>query len=135
MGRKGPRAKTKTVMKSVSQWAKFGTMQNLKFQTLPHKNHPNMACNGGRIINILGEERLRFYRLSALCSNHYEGLRHQSRRQNIKEGGFDFVYIYTSSILATFVQLCSNFSWVEQNFNHTSSVRTLPETRLQKLQS
>ena len=33
MGRKRPRAKTKTVLKSVSKWAQFGTMQNLKFQT------------------------------------------------------------------------------------------------------
>ena len=40
MGREGPRAKTKTVLKSVSKWAQFGTMQNLKFQTLLNKNHP-----------------------------------------------------------------------------------------------
>ena len=33
MGRKGPRAKTKTVLKSVSKWQQFGSMQNLKFQT------------------------------------------------------------------------------------------------------
>ena len=33
MGRKGPRAKTKTVLKSVSKWEQFGSMQNLKFQT------------------------------------------------------------------------------------------------------
>ena len=42
MGRKGPRAKTKTVLKSVSQGAKFGTMQNLKFQTLHNKNPPTI---------------------------------------------------------------------------------------------
>ena len=41
MGRKGPRAKTKTVLKSVSKWAQFGSMQNLKFQTLPDKNPPS----------------------------------------------------------------------------------------------
>ena len=32
MGRKGPRAKTKSVLKSVNQGAKFGTKLNLKFQ-------------------------------------------------------------------------------------------------------
>ena len=46
MGRKGPRAKTKTVLKSVSKWAQFGSMQNLKFQTLPHKNHPIVVVIG-----------------------------------------------------------------------------------------
>ena len=40
MGRKGPRAKTKTVLKSVNKWEQFGSMQNLKFQTLLIKNHP-----------------------------------------------------------------------------------------------
>ena len=44
MGRKGPREKTKTVLKSVRQGAKFGTMQNLKFQTLHNKNPPNALC-------------------------------------------------------------------------------------------
>ena len=33
MGRKGPRAKTKTVLKTMSKWAQFDSMQNLKFQT------------------------------------------------------------------------------------------------------
>ena len=33
MGKKGPRAKTKTALKSVSKWAQFGSMQNLKFQS------------------------------------------------------------------------------------------------------
>ena len=42
MGRKGPKAKTKTVLKSVSKWEQFGSMQNLKFQTLPNKNHPSV---------------------------------------------------------------------------------------------
>ena len=41
MGRKGPRAKTKTVLKSVSKWEQFGGMQHLKFQTLPNKNPPS----------------------------------------------------------------------------------------------
>ena len=40
MGRKGPGAKTKTVLKSVSKWEQFGSMQNLKFQTLLNKNPP-----------------------------------------------------------------------------------------------
>ena len=40
-GRKGCRAKTKTVLKSVSKWAKFGSMQNLKFQSFLNKNPPN----------------------------------------------------------------------------------------------
>ena len=33
MGRKGRRAKTKTVLKTVNQVAKLGSMQNLIFQT------------------------------------------------------------------------------------------------------
>ena len=33
MGRKGPRAKTKTVLKSVSKWELFDSMPNLKCQT------------------------------------------------------------------------------------------------------
>ena len=41
MGRKGPRAKTKTVLKSVSKWEQFGSMPNFKFQTLFYKNPPN----------------------------------------------------------------------------------------------
>ena len=40
MGRKGPRAKTKTVLKSVSKWEQFGSMPNFKFQTLLNKNPP-----------------------------------------------------------------------------------------------
>ena len=38
----GPRAKTKTVLKSVSKWAQFGSMQNLKFKTFLNKNPPNI---------------------------------------------------------------------------------------------
>ena len=40
MGRKGPRAKTKIVLKSVKQWEQLGNMLNLKFQTFLNKNHP-----------------------------------------------------------------------------------------------
>ena len=49
MGRKGPRAITKTVLKSVSKWAQFGSMQNLKFQTLQNKNHPTHPPTFGPI--------------------------------------------------------------------------------------
>ena len=41
MGRKGPRAKTKIVLKSVSIVDQLGSMPNLKFQTFLNKNHPN----------------------------------------------------------------------------------------------
>ena len=41
MGRKGPRAKTKIVLKSVNQWEQLGNMHNLKFQTFLNKNHPS----------------------------------------------------------------------------------------------
>ena len=34
MGRKGPRAKTKTVLKSVSKMQQLGSMPNLRFSTL-----------------------------------------------------------------------------------------------------
>ena len=39
MERKGPRAKTKTILKSVSKLEQFDSMPNLKFQTLLNKNH------------------------------------------------------------------------------------------------
>ena len=42
MGRKGPRAKTKTVLKSVSKMQQLDSMPNLKFQTILNKNHPRM---------------------------------------------------------------------------------------------
>ena len=42
MGRKGPRAKTKIVLKSVKQWEQLGNMHNLKFQTFLNKNHPTV---------------------------------------------------------------------------------------------
>ena len=41
MGRKGPRAKTKTVLKPVKQWEKHGSMPNSEFLTFLNKNHPN----------------------------------------------------------------------------------------------
>ena len=40
MGRKGPRAKTKTVLKPVKQWGKKGSMPNSDFLTFLNKNHP-----------------------------------------------------------------------------------------------
>ena len=40
MGREGPRAKTKIVLKSVKQWEQLGNMHNWKFQTFLNKNHP-----------------------------------------------------------------------------------------------
>ena len=42
MGRKGPGAKTKIVLKSVSKMQQLGSMQNLKFQTFLNKNPPNI---------------------------------------------------------------------------------------------
>ena len=44
MGRKGPRAKTKTVLKTVSIVDQLGIMPNSKFQTFLNKNHPNVAA-------------------------------------------------------------------------------------------
>ena len=41
MGRKGPRAKTKIVLKSVSKVDQLGSMPNLKFQTFLNKNPPS----------------------------------------------------------------------------------------------
>ena len=38
MGRKGPKAKTKTVLKLVSKMQQLGSMQNFKFETLLNKN-------------------------------------------------------------------------------------------------
>ena len=40
MGRKGPRAKTKTVLKSVSKMQQLDSMPNFKCQTFLNKNHP-----------------------------------------------------------------------------------------------
>ena len=44
MGRKGPRAKTKTVLKTVSIVDQLGIMPNSKFQTFLNKNHPIVLC-------------------------------------------------------------------------------------------
>ena len=41
MGRKGPRAKTKIVLKSVSKVHKLGSRHNLKLQTFLSKNPPS----------------------------------------------------------------------------------------------
>ena len=43
MGRNGPRAKTKTVLKPVKQWEKLGSMPNLKFKTFLNKNPPTTS--------------------------------------------------------------------------------------------
>ena len=40
MGRKGPRAKTKTVLKPVKQWEKHGSMPKSKFLTFLKKESP-----------------------------------------------------------------------------------------------
>ena len=45
IGRNGPRAKTKTVMKPVKQWEKLGSMPNLKFKTFLNKNPPNISLS------------------------------------------------------------------------------------------
>ena len=42
IGRNGPRAKTKTVIKPVKQWEKLGSMPNLKFKTFLNKNPPTI---------------------------------------------------------------------------------------------
>ena len=42
MGRKGPRAKTKTVLKPVKQWEKHGSMPKSESLTFLNKNHPNV---------------------------------------------------------------------------------------------
>ena len=41
MGGKGPRAKTKIVLKSVSKVDQLGSLHNLKFQTCLNKNPPS----------------------------------------------------------------------------------------------
>ena len=40
MGRKRPRAKTKTVLKPVKQWDQHGNMQNWISKSFLNKNHP-----------------------------------------------------------------------------------------------
>ena len=44
MGRKGPRAKTKIVVKSMSKMQQLGSMPILNFQTFLNKNHPTKVC-------------------------------------------------------------------------------------------
>ena len=43
MGRKGPRAKTKTVLKPVKHWEKHGSMPKSEFLTFLNKNHPTIV--------------------------------------------------------------------------------------------
>ena len=40
MGRKGPKAKTKTVLKTVCKTTQLGSMQNLRNTNILNKNHP-----------------------------------------------------------------------------------------------
>ena len=52
-------AHLKTVLKSLSKWEQFGSMQNLKFQTLPNKNPPNViVVRAGRTSKLLESIRL-----------------------------------------------------------------------------
>ena len=57
MGRKGPRAKTKIVLKSVKQWEQLGNMHNLKFQTFLNKNHPNKHASSEVAVCAEGERQ------------------------------------------------------------------------------
>ena len=47
MGRRGPRAKTKIVLKSVGKVEQLGSIPNLKCQTSLNKNHPTQICSSG----------------------------------------------------------------------------------------
>ena len=67
MGRKGPRAKTKTVLKSVSKLQQFDGMPNLKFQTLLNKNPPNIR-NGCRNMGQKISEKNLFYKILFLAT-------------------------------------------------------------------
>ena len=58
MGRKSPKAKTKTVLKSVSKMQQLGSIQNLKFQTLSNKNHPNIHIHNKMIGTAVKPEQL-----------------------------------------------------------------------------
>ena len=42
MGREGPRAKTKIVLKSASKVDQLGSMHNLRFRTFLNKNPPHI---------------------------------------------------------------------------------------------
>ena len=53
MGRKGPTAKTKIVLKSVSIGDQLGSMPNLKFQTFLNKNPPNVLLSLVRLALVL----------------------------------------------------------------------------------
>ena len=57
MGRKGPRAKTKTVLKPVKQWDKHGSMPNSEFLTFLNKNHPNQLGTSMGKVEGFREER------------------------------------------------------------------------------
>ena len=52
MGWKGPRAKAKIVLKSVSKVDQLGSMHNFKFQTFLNKNPPNTGLD----LNTSGRE-------------------------------------------------------------------------------
>ena len=51
MGRKRPRAKTKTVLKPVKQWEQLGNMSNWKLQTFLNKESPH--SDGHKLTHIL----------------------------------------------------------------------------------
>ena len=53
MGRKGPRAKTKTVLKPVKQWEKHGSMPKSEFLTFLNKNHPNVKVRTSESAKVL----------------------------------------------------------------------------------
>ena len=55
MGRKGPRAKTKIVLKSVSKVEQLGSMPNLKFQTFLNKNPPSVTEEKKKTRNFFAE--------------------------------------------------------------------------------
>ena len=55
MGRKGPRAKTKIVLKSVSKVDQLGSMHNLKCQTFLNKNPPNDVARWEMSAGLGGE--------------------------------------------------------------------------------
>ena len=56
MGRKGPRAKTKIVLKSVCKLDQLGSMNNLNFKTFLNKNLPTVHClvNADSDVDLLG---------------------------------------------------------------------------------
>ena len=54
MGRKGHRAKTKTVLKPVKQWEQHGSMQNWKFKIFGNKNPPNILVPNAHTTLLIG---------------------------------------------------------------------------------